>query len=280
MKRLGNEALEDTEAGDIAAELIGHLRSASAVQVILDHPVEDRKLATLLLIQQTAGSLPSFVQGEIRLRLSTEAIMHRLFQQPVSLIGAYMLAFLGSALGIGTQVYLTYRLPDFFDIARISTSLEQGLIIGSIFGLGIFMTRVIMERFDASGTFLKLALGTTTGWFGMNIALFIFHVLFLNTPPMGFLITAGCILIALAFSVSGLLKSRLIRMLISTVSIFIAITGTWLIHVNSAVSSVELTPIFRYDYAWSLNQISSVALWVAAFIGILGNLINLSIVDE
>ncbi len=280
MKQLGIQALEDSEAGDTAAELIGHLRSSFAVQVILDHPDEERKLATLLLIQQTAGSLPSFVQGEIRLRLSMESIMHRLIQQPVNLIGAYMLAFLGSALGIGMQAYLTYRLPDYIDITRISSSLEQGLIVGSVFGLGIFMDRVIMERFQISNTFLRVILGTISGWMGMNIALFIFHVLFLKTPPMGVLITAGCMLIALTFSINSLLKSLILRMILSATSIFIAITGTWLIHVNFAASSVELTPLFRYDYAWSLTQISTTALWVAAFISILGNLINLSVVDE
>ena len=280
LKRLGSEALEDTEAGDTAAELIGHLRSTAAIQIVLDHPDEERKYDTLLLIQKTAGSLPPFVQGNIRFRLSLESIMNRSVQQPVSLIGVYMLAFLGSTLGIGMQVYLTYRLPDFFDIARISTSLEQGLIIGSIFGLGIFMTRVIMERFQSPAIFLRLVFGTLAGWLGMNIALFIFHVLFLNTPPTGLLIPAGCIFISLTFSINGLFRSRIIRIVLSIASVFIAIIGTWLIHVNSAASSVEMTPLFRYDYAWSLTQISSTALWVAAFIGILGNLINLSIVDE
>lgn len=280
MNLLGEQALEDSEAGDAAAELIGHLRSTSAIQVILDHPDDDKKYSTLILIQQTAGSLPSFVEGSVRFRLSMDWIMYRLVQQPVSLIGAYMLAFLGASLGIGSQVYLTYRLPDFFDIPRISTSLEQGLIIGSIFGLGIFINRVIMERFQSSSTFLRILLGTTLGGMVINIALFIFHVLFLSTPPKGLLITAGSLLIALTFSVNGLVKSRVIRMILSIASVFIAILGTWLIHVNSALSSVELTPIFRYDYAWSLSQIASTALFVAAFIGILGNLINLSVVDE
>ncbi|HSG43696.1 MAG TPA: serine/threonine-protein kinase [Anaerolineales bacterium] len=280
MKQLGIEALEDSEAGDTAAELVGHLRSTAAIQVILDYPDEERKYDTLLLIQKTAGSLPSIVQGGIRFRLSIDAIINRLVQQPVSLISAYVLAFLGSALGIGIQVYLTYRLPDFFDIARITTSLEQGLIVGSVFGLGIFMTRVVMERFHSPGTFLRLIFGTIAGWLGLNVSLFIFHVLFLNTPPMGLLITAGCIFISLIFSVNGLLRSRIIRIILSIASIFIAIMGTWLIHVNSAASSVELTPIFRYDYAWPLTQISSTAFWVAAFIGIFGNLIDLSVVDE
>lgn len=280
MKRLGVQALEDSEVGDMAAGLIGHLRSASAVQVILDQVDEERKYATLLLIQQAAGNLPSFMDRNIRFRLTLEWIMLRLLQQPVRLIGAYVAAFLGASLGIATQVYLTYRLPTFFDTARITASLEQGLIIGSIFGLGIFLSRVIVERFQASRVIPRLVLGTISGGLVMNIALFVFHVLFLHTPPMGVLVTAGCILVAFFFSIGGLLRSRVLKVILTTASVFGAITGTWLMHVNSAATSLDLTPIFKYDYTWTLPEISSAAIGVAIFMGTLGNLIDLSTLDE
>ena len=280
IKRLGDLALEDSEAGDTTAQLIGHLRSPSAIRVVLNHFDEGRKIAALYLVQQVAESLPSFVPARIRFRLSLEWILQRLTQQPVNLIGAYMMAFLGAALGIGVQVYLTYNLPDFFDIARIATSLEQGLIIGSVFGLGIFLTRIITERFHTSNTLLRVFLGTIAGALGMNIALLIFHVLFLNTRPQGFLITLGCTMIALTFAVGSLIHSRLIKMFLSSVSILMAIIGTWWIHINLAASQLELTPVFRYAYAWPLTQVLFTAFGVASLIGILGNLVSLSIKDE
>jgi len=280
IKRLGDLALEDSEFGDAAAELIGHLRSPSAVQIVLNHFDKGRKISALLLIQQVAGSLPSFVQGGVRFRLSMEWITQRLTQQPVNLISAYVMAFLGAAFGVGIQVYLTYQLPNFFDIARITTSLEQGLIIGTVLGLGIFLTRLITERFPESSVPLRVILGTIAGGVVMNIALFVFNVLFLDTHPMGFLITVGCAMIALTFTAGGLIRSRLIKTLFSSVSIFTAITGTWWIHINFATSPVELTPLFRYDYAWSLAQVSFVALSVALLTGIFGNLTSLAIKDE
>ena len=191
-----------------------------------------------------------------------------------------MLDFLGAALGIGLQVYLTYNLPNFFDIARIATSLEQGLIIGSVFGFGIFLIRVIVERFRTLNVLLCLLLGTLVGGLVMNIALLIFHILFLNTPPRGFLIPLGCIMVAMTFAVGGMIRSRLVKMFLSSISILVAIIGTWLIHINLTISTVELTPLFRYDYTWPLTQVSITALGVAFPIGILGNLINLSIKDE
>ena len=280
IKRLGELALEDSEFGDAAAELIGHLRSPSAVQVVLKNSDEGRKIDALLLIQRVAGSLPSLVPSQVRFRLSLEGSLQRLTQRPINLIGAYMMTFLGAALGISLQVYLTLNFPNFMDSVRITTSLVRGLIIGSIFGLAIFLTRIITERFHMSNSILSVFLGTIVGGIGMNIALFIFHVLYLDTFPRSFLITLGCMMIAFTFSVGGLIRSRLIRILISSVSILVAILGTWLIHVNLASSPVELTPMFRYDYSWPLTQVLFTALGVAFLIGIFGNLINLSIRNE
>lgn len=279
-RRLGEFALEDSEFGDTAAELIGHLRSVPAVRVILNHADEERKIPALLLVQRVAGRLPTFVPGDVRLRLSAEWIIQRLVQEPVSLMGAYVLAFLGAALGVGLQVYLTYNLPDFMDTARITTSLIQGLIVGAVFGLGIFITRVVMERFQNSAVMPRLFVATILGTVGLNIAFLIFHVLFLNTPPRGLLITAACGLIALTFAVGGLFRSRLFKMALSSLSVFMGIMGTWWVHSQYAASLMDLTPVFRYDFSWTLTQIAFTALCVAVPIGILGNLINLSIVNE
>jgi len=250
------------------------------VRVLLNHSEEERKIPALLLVQRVAGSLPGFVPGNIRFRLTLEWIVQRLLQAPVSLVGAYMLSFLGATLGVGLQVYLTYNLPDILDVARITTSVEQGLIVGAIFGLGIFIVRVVMERFQTSTNLPKILLGTFIGGLMMHIAMLIFHVLFLNTPPKGFLILTACLFIALVFAAGGFLPSRLLRMFLSSGAVFGAILGTWLIHTRYSVSLVDLTPLFRFAYTWSLLQISLTALGVALPIGILGNLVNLSITEE
>jgi hypothetical protein len=280
IEHLGILALEDSKSGDTTAELIGHLRSPSAIQVVLRHVDEERKIDALLLIQQVAESLPAFVPVQVRVRLSLEWILQRLTQQPLNLIGAYMLAFLGAALGVGLQVYLTYNLPNFLDTARMTTSLEQGLIIGSVFGLGIFLPRLIVERFQTSNVFLRVFVATIAGSMLTNVALLIFHILFLSTPPRGFLITLGCGFVALTFSMSALIRFRPIKMLLTSVSVFVAIIGTWWIHINLATSQVEWTPMFKYDYTWSLVQVAFTALAVAFSIGIPGTLIDLTIPKE
>jgi len=280
LQRLGMFALEDTEYGDKAAELIGHFRFVSAVRTVLEHSDEERKITALFFIQKVAGGLPAAVQGNVRFRLSAEWIVRRLIQEPVNLIGAYVLAFLGSALGVGLQVYLTYNLPNMIDMLRITTSLEQGVIVGSVFGLGIFVSRVVVGRFQASKALFRIIIGTIMGTVVMNIAWLIFHVLFLNTPPHGLLITAACAFMAFTFAVGEVFRSRLLRMVLGTVSIFTAILGTWWLHTSFAASPLDLTPVFRYDYSWTMTHVSLTALGVALLIGIFGNLVNLSVVEE
>ena len=280
IKRLGELALEDSEFGDTAAELIGHLRAPSAVQVILKHRDEGRKIDALLLIQQKAGSLPSMVPSPVRFRISLERNLQRFMQRPVNLIGAYLMTFLGATLGVSLQVYLTFNFPDFLDAVRITASLTQGLIIGSIFGLAIYLTRIITERFHLSNIILSLFLGTIVGGIVMNIGLLIFHVIYLGTFPQGFLITLGCMMIALTYAVGSLIRPILIKMFLSSFSILLAIMGTWLIHANMAASPVELTPMFKYDYFWPLTRVLLTALGVAFLMGIFGNLFSLSVRNE
>jgi serine/threonine protein kinase len=280
LQYLGELALEDSEAGDAAAELIGHLRSTSAVRVVTDYHDEDRKVAALLLIQQTAGNLPAYVHGRLRFRLKLEWAIQRLTQQPVRLVSVYVLAFLGSSLGVGLQNYFTINFTGIFNTERITLSLERGLIIGSVFGLGIFVSRVLVERFHTSRAMPRILLGTLTGGVGINLALLVFHVLFLNTPPRGMLITAGSLLIAFAFVVGGFIRSYLVKVLLSSASVLAVIAGTWWVYVNYAGSNLDMTPIFKYNDAWTLAQVSLTALMVALPIGILGSMINLKIIED
>jgi hypothetical protein len=134
---------------------------------------------------------------------------------------------------------LTYRLPEFMDAVRISSSLEQGLISGAVFSLGILLARALVERFSGANVFLRIFLGTAAGTIGMNIAVLIFHILFVHTPPGGFLITLGCMLISFAYALGGLIRSRWTGMVLSISAIVLAVTGTWWLHVTLA-SSIPL----------------------------------------
>jgi len=273
---LGRLAVEDSALGDQAAQLIGHLHSQPALTALLQQAPSGRLVHALFEVRETAHGLPAHVRADLRLRVTFEWIVHRLTAQPARLMMAYALAWMGATLGIGAQVYLTYRLPEFMDMVRISSSLQQGLIVGSIFGLGIFSTRVVVERFRGVNSLLRILLGTLVGAIGMNIAALVLHVIFLNTPPQGFLIMLACSLIACSYAIGSLFRKRWFAMLLSTIITFTGIVGSWWLHLLLSTSVTGWTPLFRYEYDWSVMQISFSALIVAVSMGVAGNLVSLS----
>jgi hypothetical protein len=115
------------------------------------------------------------------------------------------------------------------------------------------------------------------GSIGITTAMFIFHILFIDTPPNGFLIPLGCTLIAFAFALGGLIRFRWVAMLLSIGAVFLAITGTWWIHATRAASITELTPLFFYDYNWSPSQILFTSMMMALWMSIFGNLVQLGV---
>ncbi len=99
---------------------------------------------------EAAGSLPSILPGRQRLSLSLEWFARWLVSNLAFLLGVFGLAALGVFLGFGAHVYLTYRLPNFMDLTRISIAVERGLFMGFVFGFGIFFTRLLAEQFPSS----------------------------------------------------------------------------------------------------------------------------------
>jgi serine/threonine protein kinase len=275
-KALAELALSDSAQGDEAAALIGHLRSMQATLTVMKEADEDRRVPALLAIQRAAGSLPDSLPADVRLRVRVEWTLGRLIAQPLRMLAAYISILVGTTLSVGLQVYLTYRLPEFMDATRIIISLERGVFMGATFGFGLFLTRIIVERFPEAGAFTRLALATLSGGVFLNIAMFIYDVLYLETAPNGVLLTAGCFVIALGFALGALVRPRPLKILLSTITVFTALAGTWLIHTQLASSVFAMSPVFYYEYTWPLVQVLLTALIVALPMSLLGHGVNLS----
>jgi serine/threonine protein kinase len=258
--------------GDDAARLIGHIRSETAVQWIISNASADQRLPALLQVQEQAGSLPSSVPAALRWQVYAEWIMQRLFAMPTRVLSAYGLALLGGLLGFGMQVFLTYRLPTFMSTTRVTIALEQGFFTGLIFGAGILLTRLIMERFPKQSAFSRLLSGTLLGAGLFFATFYTYDVIFLHTPPSGPLILSGSLLIALGYALAGLLRRRWLKMLVCLAAILAAVAGSWWLH----LSSTALSPIFYYEYTWTTIQVLGTMLAAALPMAILGNLLDLS----
>ncbi len=202
-------------------------------------------------------------------------VLGRLSERPERLLVAYGWIVLGVALSAGLQVFLTYRLPQFMDTLRILSSVERGGIFGLLFGLGILAARVTVERFPESKKALRVLTGVLLGTFLLSAAVFVYDVFLNEIVPSGFLLTAGCLVVALGFSLAGLVRRAGIRMLIAAPFVFLAISLTWLLHLELLRLGVEMTPLFFYDASWPQAQILLTILVISlpmAGLGMLGRL--------
>ncbi len=91
----------------------------------------------------------------------------------------------------------------------------------------------------------------------------------------GMLFLAGCLLAAFGFAQSGLMRTRLLRMLVAAGAVYLALALTWVIHLTLLSVGVNLSPFFYYDYTWSPWQIAGTMLIFTLPISFFGNLFNL-----
>ena len=271
-QELANLACEETAIGDRAAHLIGRLHSTEAVATLLTSVKDDRRDRALFGVLEAAGSLPSILPRGTRLTLSSKRLTNWIASNLATLLGVYGLAALGVFLGFSAQVYLTYRLPSYMDVTRISIAVERGLFMGFIFGSGIFITRLLSETLPFSKTVLRMALATLLGGTMLTVGLLLYDFLFLNTFPGGLLFTAGCFFISAGYAVSQWVRPVAAKMIISIMVIFLALAGSWFGHIAVAASPTSMTPIFFYDYTWPISQILGTIMAATLPMGIFGSL--------
>lgn len=274
--RLARLALEDSDLGDQAARLIGHLRSETATRLLLGADDRQRSAAALQIILAAAGSLPSGLPASLRRRIALAWLVDQLLERPLNLLAGYALAFLGALLGFGLQAYLTARVPTFWEARHLILSLERGAIFGAPFALAILVMGVIMERFRRSPRPARLGLASVLGALLLYLAVFIYDVFVLNAPPTGLIVPAACLLIAFGFSTAALIRRRLPRMLVSGLMLFAGLAGAWWAHLQWRIAS----PVLFYDYAWPPLSIVGTLLLVAAPIAALSNLLSLAPEDD
>lgn len=274
--RLARLALQDSDLGDQAARLIGHLRSETATRLLLGADDRQRSAAALQIILAAAGSLPPRLPASLRQRIALAWLVDQLLERPLNLLAGYALAFLGALLGFGLQAYLTARVPTFWEARHIILSLERGAIFGAPFALAILATRVIMERFRRRPRPARLGLASVLGALLLYLAVFIYDVFVLNAPPTGLIVPAACLLIAFGFSTAALIRRRPARMLVSGLTLFVGLAGAWWAHLQWRIAS----PVLFYDYTWPPLSILGTLLLVAAPIAALSNLLPLAPEDE
>jgi hypothetical protein len=273
--RLAALAVADTEEGDEAARVIGHLRSASAVLTAFSQAERSRRSGLLLEVQGIAGNLPPGIPAPTRLKTTLNWIMLRLSLQPLQILIAYLVIFLGALLGFGAQVYLTYRLPNYMDLTRIVVSLERGVFMAIPFGFAILLTRLLVERLGKIPTGYRLGLATFVGWLAITTSFLLYDLLILKNNSFSLSIIIGSLLIALGFAMSALLSIFGFRFLISLAVLTATLAGSWWLYLASPVVGNIWSPIFYFEPSWPASQVLGLVLLVSLPMAFLGTLVRL-----
>ena len=278
---LAYQALENSPAGNQAAQLIGHLRAEKALTTVFKTARPSRQLPALLSTLQAAGNLPASIPPYNRLETLAEWILAQAFTAPNRLTLLALQVLLGTALGFGIYTYSVYRLAAILDTARFLTATQHGFFIGSGFALSVLFIRITVERFPQLPAWKRLIAACLPGGLIFAIVFLLYHSLLLERYELldpgrlnqSSLFLAGCWVIALGFALGSLARHRIIKMLTAATGIVAALFGTWWAHLHLAVSPF---PMLYYEYTWPVSQVLILIFLIATPTALSAYLINLN----
>jgi hypothetical protein len=242
--RIARRALSPSPAGQLAARLIGIVRSKTAADEVAAHLDRPEHLTALDAIQQAAGSLPGSLVTPIRLRVWLRLARRQLLKDPAALFRSYLGAALGYGLALGIYVFVFYRWASFLDNSRILNAVGSGLVFGPVMGLGAFVARLLARRLAILPPWGRILLGGGLGALLINLGVVGFHVFYLNAPPTGYLIAATSLVISLSISVAeALINLQTIRTMLSVFINAIALFVSWQIYL-----ALNWSPVLYFDF--------------------------------
>jgi len=270
---LAYQALEDSQTGDEAAQLIGHLRSENALETVFKAAAPGRRLPALLQTLQTTGSLPASIPAAIRIETISEWMLGQAFATPNRLALIALSALLGSALGFAIFTYSVYRLNVFLDTARFLTAIQHGLFIGLGFALGIPLVRIIVERFPQIPAWQRIASAGLLGSLPVASVFMLYHTLLLeryellqaNNLSKTVPLLLACIALVVVCSLASLLKKRPAKILAVAGGMVAVQFSSWWAHTNLALRPF---PILYYEYTWPTGQVLILIVVIAALTAI------------
>lgn len=270
--KLAGIALSDQPHADDAAHIIGQVRSESAAHALTVDMEHWRSLPALTRVLESAGDLPGTIPIVTRIQIAANLLYQQITANPIALIRAYLAAALGCFFGFSAYAYITQRLPEYMNAQRIFVALVQGAFLAVLFGFGLFIIHTVTMRLKALSLLNRLAAAVVTGSLCLMLSIFSFHILILDRPPTGWLIPAGCLLIATTASLSAqFVRNRLARMVIEASAVALAIGYGWALHL---ATGAVMSPFFYFEYEWSAAQVWGVASAVALPIAVGGNLVD------
>jgi MFS family permease len=167
---------------EFAARVIGRIHSLAAVNHLAEEQRKGRSgaLQALALVRDEAATLPRVVSPRSRAYAWLTNTWRRITADPLALTWRFLLAVLGGSLGMGWQVYVTFRSEQVFAPQRLANTLAFGLTFGLFIGVLTVLAEEIPSRLRGfwlwwSRMLLSAVTGFALGTLTWGMVLYFFY---------------------------------------------------------------------------------------------------------
>jgi serine/threonine protein kinase len=170
-------AIGNSPIAERAAALIGSARRTSAM---IGLPRTIGQLNPTLIAYETAGNLPDKIPAEEQVKLALALAARQLTRNRPEAVRQYLWAAAANSLAFGSLVFITLRGTDILGQFRLLNTLGLGLLLGLVFGSGVWLARHIAQRLMVAPFWLRVALGTIAGGLIVAAAFSLYHAIVLS----------------------------------------------------------------------------------------------------
>jgi hypothetical protein len=138
------------------------------------------ELNPTLIAYETAGSLPDKIPALEQVKLALALAARQLTRNRPEAVRQFLWAAAANSLAFGSLYFITLRGTDILGQFRLLNTLGLGLLLGLVFGTGVWLARHIAQRLLVAPYWLRVALGTIAGGLIVAATFSLYHSIVLS----------------------------------------------------------------------------------------------------
>jgi serine/threonine-protein kinase len=259
---LAQKALDvgNPQVAELAARVIGRIRSTAAVRLIAEREGERAPgaLRALALVRDEAPSLPSAVSTRGRAYAWLANTWRRLSDRPLATVLRFVAAFIGATLAFGGYVWVNFssalgaslNLPDVW-----GRTVSIGLTIGIFMGIVVLFAGEIADRLHGFWTWwARLIVAALFGFLLTTFTWGAFDFLVLNDPNLAWNVIAWSgVGAAIGFGITGVYRlPGIIQAIILGLSFYLPLYFVWDVYWNQGTLPVAIIYFREYSEVFTI----------------------------
>lgn len=259
---LAQKALDvaNPQVAELAARVIGRIRSTAAVKLIAERETERSAgaLRALALVRDEAPSLPSAVSTRGRAYAWLANTWRRLSDRPLATVLRFVAAFVGATLAFGGYVWVNFssalgaslNLPDVW-----GRTVSIGLTIGIFMGIVVLFASEVADRLHGFWTWwARLLVAVIFGFLLTTFTWGAFDFLVLNDPNLVWSVIAWSgVGAAIGFGITGVYRlPGLVQAAVLGLSFYLPLYFVWDVYWNQGTLPVAIIYFREFNEVFTI----------------------------